>query len=106
MTDAQFKLFDGQMRSAPFVKNANVFQVEDDCVNWILRHGDIDADDILRLAESGDSFLVLSEDAFSNGWRKLLEKCWEDALSATELAQFARVAIANGDFEFPQPRVV
>ena len=90
-----------QVRGEPLVKNATVFRVATGTgkPERVFDHTDIDADDVLNLAESGQRFFVLPEDPFSQKWRKLLDRFWLNDLPVEELRGFARVVIENGDFE-------
>lgn len=93
-----------QVRREPLVKNATVFRVatgtgKPRVAERVFDHTDIDADDVLNLAESGQSFFVMPEDPFSQKWRKLLDRFWINDLPVEELRGFARVVIENGDFE-------
>lgn len=93
---------EGQVRGEPLVKNATVFRIatgKPRVAERVFDHTDIDADDVLNLAESGQSFFVLPEDPFRQKWRKLLDRFWINDLPIEELRAFARVVIENGDFE-------
>jgi len=81
MEKNEFGMFDMQMRVNMVVKNATVFEVVRGCwLEAILNHGDVDENDLCKLADSGRTFFVfpeMGERSGDGGWRDFwLENRW------------------------------
>lgn len=74
MEKNEFGMFDMQMRVNIVVKNATVFEVVRGCFfEVILVHGDVDENDLQKLANSGRTFFVFPEMGAKRG-----DAGWQD----------------------------
>lgn len=96
--DNEFGFVGHQMRTPFLVKNAWVFEVVEGKLEEVLAHGDIDADDIIQLAESGRKFFIMPEENPCWGWHKLWLDGWFNVDCESRAADFARVTVSNFDF--------
>jgi hypothetical protein len=122
---SEFGLRDWQMRVDLVVKNSHVFQVlqttnsKDVVVREVLNHGDVDSNDLNRLAETGETFFVFCEPIFQHkcwqnwffenrSWFSSMSEqfpdgnCW--VVDGSTFQEFARVVVANGEVEVQTPR--
>lgn len=81
--DNEFGFADFQIRADMFVKNATVFEVSGNAIQEILTHGDLNEQDLQKMANTGRTFFVLPEMGERHG-----DQGWKDFW--TENVQFSR----------------
>jgi hypothetical protein len=105
----EFGLREMQMRTPHRIKNGWVFEVLDsNTVQEIMAHGDMNDDDLTKLAESGRTFLVFHE-AHPGTWYDWFNgtRWWADKLdpgtwylNVAEFTEFAAIVIGSNDIQF------
>lgn len=99
MKDNEFGFTDLQIRADMIVKNATVFEVSGNAIQEIMTHGDVNEQDLQKMADSGRTFFVLPEMGERRG-----DRGWKDFW--TENVQFSRHLRHRGNWPHEMPFIM